>query len=258
MLMCPANVWEQIQSQYQHFWSLSNTQLGASYIFFDNNCSCVWWVHHTGRTFLFLPMFFLPPATKLGQGYVFTGVCHSVNRGWGCLPQCMLGYTPRSRHAPCSRPPLGADTPPGADTTPQADTPWSRHTAPTPTPPSEHAGEILSMRGWYASYRNAILFTGRNKVVAKVIFLHLSVILFTGGGFCLSACWDAHPPPGADTPSREQTPPHPGADTPLWEADSGIRSTSGRYASYWNAFLFLFCFAAAHKVKGISMSIFSK
>ena len=50
--------------------------------------------------------------------------------------------------------------------------------------------------------------TGRNKVVAKVIFLHLSVILFTGGA-CLSACWDAHPP-GADTP-QEQTP--PGADT---------------------------------------------
>ena len=25
----------------------------------------------------------LPPATKLGQGYVFTGVCHSVNRGGG-------------------------------------------------------------------------------------------------------------------------------------------------------------------------------
>ena len=23
----------------------------------------------------------LPPATKLGQGYIFTGVCHSVNRG---------------------------------------------------------------------------------------------------------------------------------------------------------------------------------
>ena len=23
----------------------------------------------------------LPPATKLGQGYVFTGVCHSVNGG---------------------------------------------------------------------------------------------------------------------------------------------------------------------------------
>ena len=26
---------------------------------------------------------FLPPATKLGQGYIFTGVCDSVNRGGG-------------------------------------------------------------------------------------------------------------------------------------------------------------------------------
>ena len=37
-------------------------------------------------------------------------------------------------------------------------------------------------------------------------------------------------PPRADTP--------PGADTPPpHEADLGIRSMSGRYASYWNAFL---------------------
>ena len=28
------------------------------------------------------------------------------------------------------------------------------------------------------------IFTGRNEVLAKVIFLHLSVILFTGGGVC--------------------------------------------------------------------------
>ena len=49
----------------------------------------------------------LPPATKLGQGYVFTRVCNSVHGG--CLPQCMLGYTS----------PPGADTlPPGADTPP--------------------------------------------------------------------------------------------------------------------------------------------
>ena len=41
----------------------------------------------------------LPPATKLGQGYIFTGVCDSVHRGG--LPQCMLGYhTPRTRHPP--------------------------------------------------------------------------------------------------------------------------------------------------------------
>ena len=103
---------------------------------------------------------------------------------------------------------------------------------------------------------------------AKVMFLQVCVILFTGG-VCLSACWDTTPPreqtplgadtPGADTPPRqtppqsrpspwEQTPPQSrpplGADPPgsrpppPREADSGIRSTSGRYASYWNVFLY--------------------
>ena len=43
----------------------------------------------------------------------------------------------------------------------------------------------------------------------KVMFLHVSVILFTGG-VCLSACWDTTPPRprtpplGADTPPPEQ------------------------------------------------------
>ena len=42
----------------------------------------------------------------------------------------------------------------------------------------------------------------------------------------------AHPPPETrHNPAPEQTPPPP-------EADCSIRSTSGRYASYWNAFLF--------------------
>ena len=66
------------------------------------------------------------------------------------------------------------------------------------------------------------LITGHNEIVAKVIFLHLSVILFTGEGVCLSACWDTtplrsrHPPeqtPWEQTPPPEQTPPL-GADTP--------------------------------------------
>ena len=47
---------------------------------------------------LFYNSLFLPPATKLGQGYVFTGVCHSVNRGacvvagglCGCWGACMV------------------------------------------------------------------------------------------------------------------------------------------------------------------------
>ena len=29
----------------------------------------------------------LPPATKLGQGYIFTGVCHSVKRGGVLSPR---------------------------------------------------------------------------------------------------------------------------------------------------------------------------
>ena len=94
------------------------------------------------------------------------------------------------------------------------------------------------------------------------MFLQASVILSTGG---VSASVHAgipcppqsrHPPeqthtprsrhpPGADTSLLpEMQPPAPGsrypsgADTP--QADSGIRSMSGRYASYWNAFLFKF------------------
>ena len=57
----------------------------------------------------------------------------------------------------------------------------------------------------------------------KVICLHLSVILFTGGGSGTPAPLGRH--------SSGQTPP--------WAVHAGIRSTSGRYASYWNAFLFL-------------------
>ena len=43
----------------------------------------------------------LPPATKLGQGYVFTGVCDSVYRG-GTWPGTLPGtrYTPRTRYPP--------------------------------------------------------------------------------------------------------------------------------------------------------------
>ena len=107
------------------------------------------------------------------------------------------------------------------------------------------------------------------------MFLQASVILLTGG--CLQTP-PKQTPPGADTPLEQIFPradsPHsrhpPGADTPQeqtpradtpwsrhppWEqtppraepppeqthpqeADSSIWSTSGRYASYWNAFLF--------------------
>ena len=102
---------------------------------------------------------------------------------------------------------------------------------------------------------------------AKVMFLQASVILSTEGGGCLPQCmlgyhptpwehtppsrnlpleqtplWSRHPPPGADTPPGAYPPEQtdtPGTRPPR-EADASIRSMSGRYASYWNAFLFLY------------------
>ena len=77
---------------------------------------------------------------------------------------------------------------------------------------------------------------------AKVIFSQACVKNSVhGGGVCLSACWDTpwtrHPPGTRQTPPGPGRPPLDGEPLP-WEADSSIRSTSGRYASYWNAFLF--------------------
>ena len=64
----------------------------------------------------------------------------------------------------------------------------------------------------------------------EVIFLRMSVILFTGG--CLPQCMLGYnPPEQTPTPSR-----HPPARcTVCWE----IRATRERCTSYWNAYLFL-------------------
>ena len=106
----------------------------------------------------------------------------------------------------------------------------------------------------YVSVKSTVtIITGRKEVVAKVMFLHVSVILFTGGGLQAGRT----PPTGRNPPGREnppdqtdprdqgEPPPRAGrtppdqADPPR-EADSRIRSTSGRYTSYWNAFLLVF------------------
>ena len=88
------------------------------------------------------------------------------------------------------------------------------------------------------------------------MFLHLSVILSTWGGVCLSVCWDTTPlPPGSryspdqayphgNPPPSEQAPPsnrHPQEKAPPGTRYSPPGSRDGyccgRYASYWNAFL---------------------
>ena len=71
----------------------------------------------------------LPPATKLGQGYVFTGVCDSVHRGGvpDQVPPLGPGTPPRPGTLPWTRytpspqdqvPPLGPGTPPQTRYTP--------------------------------------------------------------------------------------------------------------------------------------------
>ena len=64
---------------------------------------------------------FLPPATKLGQGYIFTGVCDSVHRGVSASVHA--GIPPAGSRHPSKAHPLGADPPeqtiPQADTTPE-------------------------------------------------------------------------------------------------------------------------------------------
>ena len=100
-----------------------------------------------------------------------------------------------------------------------------------------------------AHANNSSIITGRNEVVANVMFLLVSVILLMGGSRRQS--------PGRRTPQKEaqrkeallqkearrrRHPPrkeNPSRRRPPWEADSGIWSMSGRYASYWNAFLFI-------------------
>ena len=85
----------------------------------------------------------------------------------------------------------------------------------------------------YVSERalNVLSLPSATKLRRLCFYTCLSVILFTGRGVCLSACWDTNPP--------EQAPPEPGTlppdQTPPPAADSYC---CGRYASYWNAFLF--------------------
>ena len=67
------------------------------------------------------------------------------------------------------------------------------------------------------------IVTDRNEVVAKVMFLQLCVILFTGG-VCLSACWDTTPqgdPQEGDPPRRRHPPSRPPKkETPKKESAS--------------------------------------
>ena len=88
--------------------------------------------------------------------------------------------------------------------------------------------------GWVAGsspFTVMTIFTVRNKF-AKVMFLHVSVCPRGGLPQCMLGYSPGSRPPGADTPS-EQAPPREQAPS-----HRGDGYCCGRYASYWNAFLF--------------------
>ena len=87
----------------------------------------------------------LPPATKLGQGYVFTGVCDSVHRG-GVPAQV----------PPQDQVPPRPGTPPGPGTPPQ-----TRHTPRTRYTPRDQGDTV---------YARAVRILLECNLVAMVIF----------------------------------------------------------------------------------------
>ena len=182
----------------------------------------------------------LPPATKLGQGYVFTRVCDSVHSWWGgvCLIACW-------------------DTPPRD----QRQAPPEPGTPPTPV----HAGRYGQQGGNMHPTGIQSCYRPQQSCGQGYVFTRVCDSVHRGvSGQPPPRTWQGDPPDQADTPPpgpgkepppwSRQTPPEPGrenppadqADTPPRpgpprEEDFSIRSMSGRYASYWNAFLFYLC-----------------
>ena len=101
--------------------------------------------------------------------------------------------------------------------------------------------------------RISIFTAGKRSLRRLYFYTCLSVILFTGGGSAsvhvgtADSLWE-HTPPGSRLPPGSRPPlgaDPPGYYHPLHSACWEIRPTSGRYASYWNAYLFKKKFALA-------------
>ena len=146
----------------------SQITINLTYVERDRSCTC---------TFLLLIPFAQPQdlvTCKLGR-FIITARkrslrrlcfhrCLSVHRG-GCLPHCMLGYTPprtRGRH------PLPQDrwqTPPWADT-PWADTPW----ADTPSEQTPHRVDTpLRSACWDTVNKRAV------RIPLECILVHIGI-----------------------------------------------------------------------------------
>ena len=120
---------------------------------------------------------FLPPSTKLGQGYVFTGVCDSVHRGstWPGTPRDQVHppgtrCTPRTRYNPGTRSTPRPGTPPRTRYTPQDQV----------HPPSDQlhpSGPDTPLRTRYTPLAQSMLGDTVN-VRAERILLEWNLVLF--------------------------------------------------------------------------------
>ena len=146
-----AKLWEEVKPLYQQLHAYVKNKLLQTYSDHRDKFPSTGQIPaHLLGEYTCMFFVFLPPATKLGQGYVLTHVCDSVHRGGSATP-------PPDRHLPGQVPPLGMHLPSGRH--PPGQTPLGRHhpsPGQTPHPCAVHAG-IWSTSGRYASYWNAIL-----------------------------------------------------------------------------------------------------
>ena len=140
---------------------------------------------------------------SFGQGNIFTPVCHSVHGGvWqGDLPPA--GWR--------THPPSWMENPPGWKENPPS---WMEN------PPSWMENPPPRLEGeppWLDGEPTPTPPAGRRTPPAG-----------------------RRTPPDGEPPLAGWRTPPGWKENPPGEADCGIRSTIGRYASYWNAFLFYF------------------
>ena len=133
---------------------------------------------------------YLPAATKLGRGNVFTGVCDSVHGGGGggvsaSVHAGMLPWTrdlPRPGRPPRPDTPLDQADPPGPGRPP----PTRQTPSPVPgRPPLETDARIWSMSGRYASYWNAFLLLCDITMYYSIIFAVFEIIFLNMPVFLL-------------------------------------------------------------------------
>ena len=158
--------------------------------------------HHTGMLSCYRPK------RSFGQGNIFTPVCHSFGSRGGVPDQT----PPGTRYTPWDQvPPQTTQTPPGPGTPPDhTHPPRTRYTPQDQVPPGPHPPRTRYPPD-HTPPQDQVHPPGTRYTPLD------------------QAPPQDQVPPWPPTPPRDQVPPR--------AATSGIQSTIGRYASYWNAFL---------------------